>query len=100
VGEFDTMSQHERAMAALDPKRKETTVDREEQVAKAAGLGPLHGGDAPITTALTWRGECPEETGCLISISRIWNGDKGPLPDQIPIECPVCGEEHMLPRAT
>lgn len=70
---------------------------RQEQVAQAAGLSSLHGGEGG-RTVVSWEGECTQEAGTRLTVSRIWDGTKGEPPTHLPLECPVCQEEHMIPR--
>lgn len=72
---------------------------RRSDVAAAAGLSSLHGGTTG-RTALTWEGECSQEPGTRLTVSRIWDSAKGEPPTHLPMECPVCSDEHMIQRKT
>lgn len=75
------------------------TDNRRRDVATAAGLSSLHGGKTG-RTVLTWEGECSQERGTLLTVSRIWESAKGEPPTHLPMECPICNEEHMIQRRT
>lgn len=74
---------------------RDTEADR-TTVAQAAGLSEMHGGAA--STHLHYQVECPKEPGLVLAIERVWDAQRGNPESHIPMECPICGDEHLLSR--
>lgn len=71
---------------------------KREAVATRAGLSALHGGTEKAK--VTWRGACDSEPDMFIAVERQVDAETARTVTDLPIECPVCGNEHLLAQVT
>lgn len=83
-----------------DPVTDDDIAKQRQVVADRAGLSEVHGGAE--RNLVRWQGSCDAEgeTHLIISVERIVEASVALQETHMPIECPVCGEEHMLQRQT
>lgn len=81
-----------------DPSTSSTSERRREAVATNAGLSAIHGGSEK--SKVVWRGPCDAEADMFISVERLVDSETARTVTDLPIECPICGDEHLLKQTS